>query len=302
MRSVSFVFAAFMLLGSPTARSQEVSDLPDDYVAPATPELAQPASAPPTEPPPAPPVLPPPSPIQPDPEYPAGGPAKDAEAVDPQRVGDGQWVYTEQYGWVFMAYGDQYVDEGDADDETPYAFVYYPGNAWVWVAAPWVWGWGAYPYFGATGPSLFGWYRGLYAAGYGWGGYRGGHNHPHVRRLGGTGLLSSGGYVAPPAPPSPAEPGRARPHYGGYFGGYWHNYPRGGYLRGSRFGGAGADRAPAAPEPSGGRPSGGRGGERTSSSAVVSPRGASASGRVGGSRGSVGSVVGASPGDRDRRR
>ncbi len=43
-----------------------------------------------------------------------------------------------------------------------------------WVNAYGVWGWGAYPYFGVRGPMGFGWYVGLYHAGYGWGGYRGG--------------------------------------------------------------------------------------------------------------------------------
>jgi hypothetical protein len=42
----------------------------------------------------------------------------------------------------------------------------------MWLAAPWVWGWGPYPYFGIRGPYGFGWYTGLIRAGYGWGGYR----------------------------------------------------------------------------------------------------------------------------------
>ncbi len=86
----------------------------------------------------------------------------------------GQWVYTDQYGWVWMPYGAKYVSEGSTGDETPYAYIYEPSDGWTWLAAPWVWGWGAYPYFGALGPGRFGWYTGLVHAGYGWGSYRGG--------------------------------------------------------------------------------------------------------------------------------
>ncbi len=73
-----------------------------------------------------------------------------------------------------MPYGSQYTYEGAASDASPYSYVYYPSYGWTWLAAPWIWGWGIYPYFGPRGPSGFGWYRGLYRAGYGWGGYRGG--------------------------------------------------------------------------------------------------------------------------------
>lgn len=83
-------------------------------------------------------------------------------------------LHTSEYGWLWMPYGNQYTYEGSPSDTYPYSYVYYPGNGWMWLAAPWVWGWGAYPYFGARGPSSFGWYTGLYHAGYGWGRYRGG--------------------------------------------------------------------------------------------------------------------------------
>jgi hypothetical protein len=91
-----------------------------------------------------------------------------------QAPADGQWVYTSEYGWIWMPYGNQYTYEGTANDAYPYSYVYYPSYGWMWLSAPWVWGWGAYPYFGARGPARFGWYSGLYRAGYGWGGYRGG--------------------------------------------------------------------------------------------------------------------------------
>ncbi len=88
--------------------------------------------------------------------------------------GAGQWVYTSEYGWIWMPYGNQYTYEGSPSDAYPYAYAYYPGSGWMWLAAPWVWGWGAYPYFGVRGPMGFGWYTGLFHAGYGWGSFRGG--------------------------------------------------------------------------------------------------------------------------------
>ena len=87
----------------------------------------------------------------------------------------GQWVYTAQYGWVWMPYGTRYVDEGVYGGHSPYQYIYSVSLGWSWLAAPWLWGWGSYPYFGAWGPSRFGWYRGLYHSGHGWGHYRGGY-------------------------------------------------------------------------------------------------------------------------------
>jgi len=109
----------------------------------------------------------------------------------------GQWVYTGQYGWVWMPYGRQYVDEGIYGANSPYQYVYCVGVGWSWVAAPWLWGWGAYPYFGVWGPSHFAWYRGLYRSGHGWGRYRGGSPR---------GGYSNGGYRT------------TRPIGGGYVG------------------------------------------------------------------------------------
>jgi hypothetical protein len=105
--------------------------------------------------------------------------------VSPPPNQTGQWVYTSQYGWVWMPYGQRYVDEGTYGAASPYQYVYCVGVGWSWVAAPWLWGWGAYPYFGVWGPSHFAWYRGLYRSGYGWGRYRGGSPRGY----------SSGGYA-----------------------------------------------------------------------------------------------------------
>jgi hypothetical protein len=73
----------------------------------------------------------------------------------------GQWVYTEQYGWLWMPYDSTYT-RAPADAE-PYMFVYGPTLGWAWVAAPWVWGWGPIPYFGVYDGVRFSWW------GHGWG-------------------------------------------------------------------------------------------------------------------------------------
>jgi hypothetical protein len=126
-------------------------------------------------------------------------PASPPATAAPQQTG--QWVYTNQYGWVWMPYGQQYVDEGTSGASSPYQYVYCVGVGWSWVAAPWLWGWGAYPYFGVWGPSHFSWYRGLYRAGYGWGRYRGG-------------APRGGGYHAT-SPITRGYPGRSGRSYGG---------------------------------------------------------------------------------------
>jgi hypothetical protein len=73
----------------------------------------------------------------------------------------GQWVYTQQYGWVWEPYGNQYVytPEDTSGAVNPYAYVYYPSYGWTWLAAPWVWGWGPSVYFSFGHPGYFGWYR-----------------------------------------------------------------------------------------------------------------------------------------------
>ena len=101
------------------------------------------------------------APAEPDatPPPPDAAAAAASEPVRPiARSSDwGQWVYTAQYGWVFMPYGDGYTTavDGYAD---PYMYVYGPAFGWTWVAAPWLCGWGPWPYFGVVGPWGFGWY------------------------------------------------------------------------------------------------------------------------------------------------
>src|SRR5689334_13672626 len=66
-----------------------------------------PSSGPPGGPP------PPPSATAPDGAYPPDAYPPDTSAPPPPQaqagVPQGQWVYTQQYGWVWMTYGDTYV-------------------------------------------------------------------------------------------------------------------------------------------------------------------------------------------------
>ncbi len=102
----------------------------------------------------APPAEPPPPPASPD------SPAPPAQAQPPGPTG--QWVFTQQYGWIWTAYGDAFTYAPPSGYGEPLAYVYYPAAGWTWVAAPWVWGFGPWPYFGVVGPRHFAWY------GHGW--------------------------------------------------------------------------------------------------------------------------------------
>jgi len=51
---------------------------------------------------------------------------------------NGQWVYTAQYGWIWIPFGPQFVH---VPTGAPQMFVFYPAaGGWTWVVAPWVWG------------------------------------------------------------------------------------------------------------------------------------------------------------------
>ena len=57
-----------------------------------------------------------------------------------QPSADGEWLYTAQYGWVFMPYDTRYVSG-------PSAYLFFPSYGWRWSRAPWVMGYGRRPYF-----------------------------------------------------------------------------------------------------------------------------------------------------------
>ena len=172
----------FLLAGLGVARADE-----------GLPQSVPPPTAAPDQPPPAPAFQPPAPPVQSQ-----ARPQVQQPVVASQAAGGGQWVYTSEYGWIWMPYGNQYTYEGSANDAYPYSYVYYPSYGWTWLAAPWIWGWGAYPYFGPRGPLGFGWYVGLHRAGYGWGGYRGGGHGwggaPRGTGSGGYRSAGAGGY------------------------------------------------------------------------------------------------------------
>ena len=108
-----------------------------------------------------------PQPAVPPSQAPAEVPPPPPEELPPAPEGDlvveqpatGQWVFTAEYGWVFMPYGSEYVSAPADPGVTPYQYVYYPTSGWNWLAAPWVHGWGPEPYFGPRGHSHFTWYR-----------------------------------------------------------------------------------------------------------------------------------------------
>jgi hypothetical protein len=112
------------------------------YGPPPPPDEAQQAET--TPPPDGEPDAPPPAP-----------PSGNVYAQQPPAPPAGQWVYTPQYGWVWMPYGQQYVDA-----YSPRQYVYSVRFGWSWVAAPWLVGPGVHLWFGRLGPSRFGWYRG----------------------------------------------------------------------------------------------------------------------------------------------
>jgi hypothetical protein len=77
-----------------------------------------------------------------------------AEAPPPE---GGQWIYTSQYGWLWMPYSRDYTYVS-GDGGAAYEYAYYPNGGWRWVNAPWVLGWGPSPYWGRLGPRHYVWY------------------------------------------------------------------------------------------------------------------------------------------------
>jgi len=73
--------------------------------------------------PPAPPQQPPAPPVQTQTQAQPQPQMQQPEGAVQPGAG-GQWVYTEQYGWIWMPYGNQYTYEGTAYDTTPYSYVY----------------------------------------------------------------------------------------------------------------------------------------------------------------------------------
>jgi hypothetical protein len=111
----------------------------------------------------------------------------------------GQWVYTSQYGWIWIPYGNAYTYL-PAGGVAPDMYVYYPSFGWTWVVAPWVWGLGPRPYFGVVGYTHFVWYGRGFGRWYGFA--------PRYVTWGPRGYWAGGRWMAP----HNVYPGVA-PHY-----------------------------------------------------------------------------------------
>jgi hypothetical protein len=121
----------------------------------------------------------------------------------------GQWVYTNQYGWVWMPYGANYTYV--AGSSIAYSYAYYPRFGWRWISSPWVVGVGPSPFWGRLGPVHYAWYGHPRFFGY-----------PHVGYYGRPAVYGGGHYAAyhPAYRPAPhVFYGRA----GGWRGG-WHHH------------------------------------------------------------------------------
>src|SRR5262245_53392085 len=87
-----------------------------------------------SEPVPAEPSSPAPSNVPPPPPTETPGPPTNQPPPAVHAAPQGQWVYTEQYGWVWMPYGNSYTYV-PTDGSAPNMYVYYPAVGWSWVVA-----------------------------------------------------------------------------------------------------------------------------------------------------------------------
>jgi len=125
------------------------------------------------------------------------------QAPVPAPAPAGQWVYTAQYGWIWMPYGETFTYvpvSGGAPD----MYVYYPAFGWTWVVAPWVWGLGPRPYFGVFGYTRFVWYGRGFGRWYGFG--------PRYVGWGARGYWAGGRWIAPHAAYPRVAPDFSYPH------------------------------------------------------------------------------------------
>lgn len=195
------------------ARAQEQEPYDPGPEAEATPDGGAPAWTPPAP-----------------PEAPPAAPQAQAQQAP---VPPGQWVYTAQYGWIWMPWSDAYTQVPADGWGQPYAYVYAPAySTWTWVAAPWVWGFGPWPVFGAWGPARFAWY------GHGWWRYPSRWHYAPARAwYPGGGWRAPVPYRAGAAWAPPLAPGR------GGFGAVRGGVAFGGHgLRGGGFHGGGGGR------------------------------------------------------------
>ncbi len=143
----SLVVSGTMVLLPALARPQYDDAIAAEPDAGMAAETVPPSAPAPSEVPPAPPSESPPAP-----------PAQGYQGYAASAAPAGQWVYTQQYGWIWMPYADSFTYSPPGGYGEPYAYVYYPAYGWTWLATPWVWGIGPWPFFGVYGPARFAWY------------------------------------------------------------------------------------------------------------------------------------------------
>jgi hypothetical protein len=222
-----FTILALLLTAAPErvfAQAATEPDAPPPPGAPLAEAPAQPPGPPPQAGPPPREGAPPPPPMEAPPP-----PQQAPPVASPQPVAGppGQWVYTNQFGWLWMPYGQQYTYVPADPQVFPDQYVYYPAYGWRWVVAPWVYGYGPSPYWGALGPRHYAWYAHPWfrvGGHWGWGGYRGwGHYRGWVgpRSWGARGWAGAPAYyrsgVGGPHPahaprPEPSRHGAAHEH------------------------------------------------------------------------------------------
>jgi len=153
---------SLITLGTFAASTAACADTSAATTAPAmsaavTPNQIQPTTPPPNFLPPGPTSMNPPVPITQPIEI-HHQPAQSGSLATPATTApSGQWVFTQQYGWLWMPYDQAYTHVED-DAALAYEYVYYPTYGWSWVVAPWVLGFGISPYWGVMGVGPFAWY------------------------------------------------------------------------------------------------------------------------------------------------
>src|SRR5262245_53321183 len=124
MKLASHILLGIIALTPGLARAQTVYSAGQVPGPGEPPPAVQPATVVPAELPPGPPAAPPSPPVQV--QVQAG---VVAVTPNPPPQPAGQWVYTQQYGWLWMPYGTQYTYEGSTTVQ-PYSYVYYPSYGW----------------------------------------------------------------------------------------------------------------------------------------------------------------------------
>ena len=145
MKRPLLVTMPVLLLLAAAADAQTTQATPPGPPPSTTPVPVAPSAPPPT----AQPAMPA-APAPPPPEQ------ENATVATPEPSNEGQWAYTDQYGWIWTPYADSYVYVPKSG-AVPQEYVYSPSVGWTWVVAPWVWGLGPQPYL-VSGPGRYAWW------------------------------------------------------------------------------------------------------------------------------------------------